>query len=276
MMDTQKDPVTIESLLRLKRLERPPAEFWTEFETQLRAKQLAAMLEKRPWWKDAVQTLVSLRRYHVPVAGAAALALAFVTVRDFRSGPPASSEAYIPAFQALHGSVSTAGVKVSATSIAAVPAETRETAVVQTAPVNASVAESAAATVPTTLIPILVGATASDTSLSPSARAIESNLAEARAAQPDVARRLFSAPVSAFEARALPAMHESVGDPIARIDPASQERRERLLGGMVYSAVASTALAPASNRLASRLSDDRLYEQISRYAGDGSKLSIKF
>ena len=70
MMDTQKDPVTVETLLRLKRLEQPPAEFWTEFETQLRAKQLAAIVEKRPWWKDAFQTLASLRRYHMPVAGA--------------------------------------------------------------------------------------------------------------------------------------------------------------------------------------------------------------
>ena len=44
-----KDPrssqsqVTIEDLLRLKRAERPPASFWSDFDREMRAKQLAAI-----------------------------------------------------------------------------------------------------------------------------------------------------------------------------------------------------------------------------------------
>ena len=48
--DSQR-PVTLEDILRLKRNERPPAEFWTQFDRELRAKQLAALVEKRPWWR---------------------------------------------------------------------------------------------------------------------------------------------------------------------------------------------------------------------------------
>jgi hypothetical protein len=41
-----KRPIQIEDILRLKRAERPPAEFWGEFDRQLRAKQLAALVSK--------------------------------------------------------------------------------------------------------------------------------------------------------------------------------------------------------------------------------------
>ena len=51
MNHEKKRAVTIEDLLHLKRTERPPAEFWTHFERDLRAKQLAALVEKRPWWR---------------------------------------------------------------------------------------------------------------------------------------------------------------------------------------------------------------------------------
>ena len=46
-----KRPVSVEDLLRLKRAERPPDSFWADFDRQLRAKQLAALVEKRPWWQ---------------------------------------------------------------------------------------------------------------------------------------------------------------------------------------------------------------------------------
>jgi len=39
--------VTLEDLLCLKRAERPPPEFWSEFERELRQKQLAALVERR-------------------------------------------------------------------------------------------------------------------------------------------------------------------------------------------------------------------------------------
>lgn len=45
-----KPKVTIEALIQLKRCERPAPEFWDRFDQELRAKQLAAIVEKRPWW----------------------------------------------------------------------------------------------------------------------------------------------------------------------------------------------------------------------------------
>lgn len=41
---------SLEDLLRLKRAERPDADFWQDFERGLRAKQLAAIVEPKPWW----------------------------------------------------------------------------------------------------------------------------------------------------------------------------------------------------------------------------------
>lgn len=63
--------VSLEDLLRLKRAERPPAEFWLDFEKSLRGKQLAAIVEKRPWWR----TWPSLSRWSVPLGAAAALTM---------------------------------------------------------------------------------------------------------------------------------------------------------------------------------------------------------
>ena len=75
-------PVTIEDLVRLKRAERPPAEFWPEWDRQLRTKQLAAILDKRPWWRDALPRLgLALGRYHLPLGATAILALTILTVR---------------------------------------------------------------------------------------------------------------------------------------------------------------------------------------------------
>jgi len=46
-MTQRKTPVAIEDSC-LKRLERPSEDFWPQFEKELRAKQLAAIVEKRP------------------------------------------------------------------------------------------------------------------------------------------------------------------------------------------------------------------------------------
>ena len=65
----QRPKVTIEDLLRLKRAERPAAEFWTNFVRELRQKQLTALLEKRPWWQELPQILA--RRAYLPVGATA-------------------------------------------------------------------------------------------------------------------------------------------------------------------------------------------------------------
>jgi hypothetical protein len=78
--------VTLEELIRLKRAERPAPEFWARFEQDLRAKQLAAIVEPRPWWITLrlPHLARTLARYQFPVGAAAALALSFVAVREYR------------------------------------------------------------------------------------------------------------------------------------------------------------------------------------------------
>lgn len=89
--------VSLEELLRLKRAERPAPEFWARFEQDLRAKQLAAIVEKRPWWVALRLPLATrvLSRWTVqlPLAAAAVLALSFVVVREDRSNTVVGSPA---------------------------------------------------------------------------------------------------------------------------------------------------------------------------------------
>jgi len=65
---------TLDELLRLKRLERPDAAFWQRFEQGMREKQLAAIIEPRPWWHGAA--LLGTR--FAPLAIPATLGLAAV------------------------------------------------------------------------------------------------------------------------------------------------------------------------------------------------------
>jgi len=77
--------VTLEEVLRLKRAERPDPVFWAEFEQQLRAKQLAAIVERRPWWHlDLLRVSSGISRLRVPLGATAVLALTIVTVHEFR------------------------------------------------------------------------------------------------------------------------------------------------------------------------------------------------
>jgi|GEM_PF-210339 len=82
--------VTLEDLLRVKRAERPPAEFWVEFERNLRAKQLAAIVEKRPWWRS--WRSISLSRWSLPVGAAAALVVALSSVGPVYRGSQSVAE----------------------------------------------------------------------------------------------------------------------------------------------------------------------------------------
>jgi len=79
--------VSIEDLLRLKRAERPAPEFWGRFEQDLRAKQLAAIVEPRPWWikMRLPQVGRAIARFQVPIGAAAAVALSFSVVREYQS-----------------------------------------------------------------------------------------------------------------------------------------------------------------------------------------------
>lgn len=81
--DSPRSKVTVEDLLRVKRAERPSPDFWVRFEQELRAKQLAAIVEKRPWWHAWPRGLIHGSRWYLPAGASAALALSFFAVREY-------------------------------------------------------------------------------------------------------------------------------------------------------------------------------------------------
>ena len=92
MADRQSTPptkVTLEDLLHLKRAERPAPEFWSEFERELRQKQLAALVVRKSWWLELSGAYSRFGRLRLPLGAAAVLALSFLTVRYY--GPSGAS-----------------------------------------------------------------------------------------------------------------------------------------------------------------------------------------
>src|SRR5579862_8734370 len=83
MSQLPPDKVTLEDLLRLKRAERPPAEFWSQFDRELQAKQLAALVGKKRWWHSAARTLT--RFSYLPLGATAALAFALLAAHQYIS-----------------------------------------------------------------------------------------------------------------------------------------------------------------------------------------------
>jgi hypothetical protein len=82
---------TLEALLRLKRSERPDETFWEEFERGLHRKQLAAIVEPKPWWLGLAIWGRRLAPVGLPVSAAAAALFAVMVVRTqspFSSTPP--------------------------------------------------------------------------------------------------------------------------------------------------------------------------------------------
>jgi hypothetical protein len=180
----QRRPVTVEDLLRLKRAERPPTEFWTEWDRQLRTKQLAAILDKRPWWRDALPRLgLALGRYHLPLGATAILALTILTVREYRSVDAALP---VPAAApvARIGAPSTKLEGADAGSLA----ELRQPANVARDEVADDSAQPQKAAHTVSLLP-----TARDSVMDamsrPAAREIAANLAVARATDPGLDRK---------------------------------------------------------------------------------------
>ena len=89
-MTEPRRTVTIDDLLKLKRAEAPAPDFWPQFERELREKQLAAIVEKRPWWcaLPGVYVFVVRRRLSL-AAGASTLAIGLIgfnVYHDSRGG----------------------------------------------------------------------------------------------------------------------------------------------------------------------------------------------
>lgn len=276
-MNQEKRPIALEDILRLKRAERPPTEFWDRFDRDLRARQLAALLEKRPWWRNVIPSHVanSWSRYHLPLGATAILALTFVAVREYRPAPAAvasHSRATRIAALAPRAVAPAVGLPTPEFTSATAAEQSDVVNVARESVAEATTAPSAATLAPGELSRLLTGdARVTPNDVTPSARHIAANLAAAEAAGPLVARHLLT-PVSGFEARALPA-HATTTEPLASMSSPATMRNARLLSAMAF---ATQAPVRSNENVARRLSDEQLYESgAHRFGANANSLTFK-
>lgn len=272
MKSPHNHPVTLEDLLRLKRAERPSPQFWAQFERDLREKQLAAIISRRPWWAPMLRGWVRFGHLQLPLGATAILALTFLTAREYRV--PNVDAGLVPAV--AHAPGATGFSEAVARSTVATATETRENSRAPAAMTREDEADQPAR-MPSLgdvahVVPLLnSSAVAMD---SPSARSIAANLAAAQIIDPELAETLtgpVDMPVRSSVRRV---------DPLSRISKPSDARRARLLGSSLpaspmYASAAWTSDDAAHERLTSRL-EDRLYDSVHRFAADGRSVSIKF
>ncbi len=285
MKSDPKRPVTIEDLLRLKRAERPQAEFWHEFDRELRAKQLAALVGKRPWWQgfSLQPVFAGFARWSLPVGASAALVVSFFALRE--SGPrPATPDtapmvaasADLQPAPAVTAALSGTGVpeSVAADAIASAPAAVaapvtvaEASPVVPASPTVEAVADLVAR------VPLLGGAPETPAADSPSARLIADNLASAAdLVEPALKGSLLSG-ARAFEPRS--AVARAAVDPLQQMASPAERTRARLLSAMV-SMVSSDDSSRTAERVARRIDEERLYDQVSRIGARGDRVNWKF
>ncbi len=277
-----KRPVSLEDLLRLKRAERPPEVFWADFDRQLRAKQLAALVEKRPWWQGwSLGSIVAgLRRHPLPLGAAVALGVAYLGLRS--GSDRVSAPADVPSSAVVAQMAQSSVVGPETPSVAQVDA-----------PLSAS-APSFVAAIPAAPV---AGAPAESAETAPDPSASAATFASA---EREADRLLFvssvplsleaqssllmaqSEPLSSgallggatrLEARA-PASRVAV-EPLRQMTPPADRRGSRILTAMVSMASVENAMR-TTERAATRLSEEQLYEQIRRVGAVGAAVNVKF
>lgn len=287
MNHDRKRPVTLEDILRLKRAERPSAEFWSQFDRELRVKQLAALVEKRPWWRTISlgRILGGVRRFHLPLGATAVLAATLFSVREFQA-PKSSTFSSSSSAQTLQSG----GLTVSsATSVREVVLDRAASALVNvTGPALVASQDSAPVASPLALGVELTPASTSGQLVSTvgvAPHADESSVfvsshgsgaaekfTELQVADTLLSRQLLSS-ARGFETRVLPARSKPV-EPLAQMKVPSGSRRSNLIASATLAA--TTVPLIASERSARALPDERIYDTISRVNARGAGVLVKF
>jgi hypothetical protein len=268
----------IEDLLRLKRAERPPAEFWTEFDRTLRAKQLAALVAKRPWWQRAPGAFARLSRFRLPLGAAAVLAVSFISLRNFDTGAPvggpeAATHAELdlkPVAPLLPASAAADEAGYGQGSVVAVPAARIEVAEQRT---NASLALAVSGSVEA-VAPVAASIVEPDTGQETllGSSFIAASLGSTTVTGATVGHAVF-AKAGSFQANVYPV--RNAVEPLQQVTPPSERSRSRLLTAMV-SMTSQESSVRTTERHANRISEEQLYDQIHRLAPRGAGVSMKF
>ncbi len=292
---------SLETLLRLKRSERPDSDFWDEFDRGMKQKQLAAIVEPKPWWLGCS---LFARKFAplggMGLAGGAAL-FALVALRtELSFGPSSESTAEAP------GQNSQA-LRPEMTAVAQVPDGTA----VRPAAFSAADADANPSGTPSFVL-ASAGPTAVADSRVNDPQAVSVSFAQSEALQETVSLGMADLDVSserdgevamhAVSAPAVPSGTErqfayfapgsdvlgtpgsevtavSLSNPDKEMAPFANPRQARLLA-MVADADAasdSLSLARVRDRVIHRMSDgEALYASISRLGVSGDRLSVKF
>ncbi|MES2695177.1 MAG: hypothetical protein V4773_17010 [Verrucomicrobiota bacterium] len=289
-MNHEKRPVSLEDLLRLKRTERPAAEFWGEFDRQLRAKQLAALVEKRPWWHGLQSAVFQLGRYRLPLGAAAAVALTVVVVRNqgFSGSAAHEAQALAPVAvatvaathqvsvqpaatpaateRALGGVERSSNLDTAAGNAAGEAAPSAEYAVVAPSPSRKSQGTVAS-------FDSVMASSASSEAETPSARFIAANLAALQVSD-SLAASLLNEP-HGFESRGLPA-RTPVVEPLQQMTPPGESRRPTRYLATMVSMNNAAPTARTSERVANRISNEELYDEVHRFTARRGGFNVKF
>jgi hypothetical protein len=261
--------ITVEDLLSLKRAERPPAEFWASFESEMRAKQLAAIVGKRSW-RDALPRIFSTAyRYHLPFGAVAALALTWVGIHySGVSMVAVSATPSVAARPSVRQAVPVAPVVQAAESSGRAQVQTRIVSK-QTVSAPMAVAAPRMTEVSASVSPkSSIGTQFSDV--------VAATLADFRQNQPELAKRDVFSSDREFETT-VESMRQVPSDPLAQVDPAAEERNSRLLETSLPAYGTSSAAATlASERVRQRASNDRMYESMDPYESSSPSLEIRF
>lgn len=280
-----KRPVSVEDLLRLKRAERPAESFWSDFDRQLRAKQLAALVERRPWWHSLTLggLLSGLRRYPVPLGAAVALGFGFIAVRERpRSAvpaavPPVASVASLDGLEPAQPALIPAIESLTAPRLASVAAAANFVAAVMPTPAPEDPAEVAAAAAPADSARNAFASPETDNSRSLFVGSIPLSLEAQSSLLMAPNDPVSSGPLlggsTRVEARA-PASRVAV-EPLRQITPPADRRGSRILTAMVSMSSVENAMR-TTERAASRLSEEQLYDQIRRVGAVGAAVNVKF
>lgn len=260
MLDPRSNSkVTIDDLLHLKRAERPTPEFWSNFERELRQKQLTALVEKRRWWHGFSGLLA--RRVYLPAGAAAAVAFTLVAVRHHAPVHVTQAES--------EGASQIADVAQAVEMLPTTVVESFEPRREQ--PVL--VAQRAAVVEEKQAMVLAAAMNAVRDEVSPSARSIAANLARLEQSEPDLLHAVLGNRLSS------PARVQSA---MARLEPESapasdSSSRYRLIARYADRALSPvpSAPAPVRERIARRLGDD-LVDDVSRFGVGGNRVSLKF
>lgn len=266
MNQDRKNKVTIEGLMRFKRLEQPTPEFWRSFDTELRAKQLAAIVGKRPWWSSLVTPFTYVRR-HPAILGAAAALL--VTGVSYHYLPRATKFGHANPVQ---DSVTSGAADLAQLNVRPVTqVGDGSHGPVQVAKVSYKPAMATSDTQDSRFKSSGFRTEFSEID-SPAARSIAVSLAAAQASHPEMISQLMGLSSRIVNVNT----PERASEPLEHVTSPSEERRARLLATSLPTAKRSDERMGDVDiaRSVNNLSEDRLYQSIRRYDVGGQKISM--